>query len=62
MKQACYCCQVITVDVNETTVGTLKPEVRHLPYWFGLFFLLLNDERDEGLRIYPPRLSENSRF
>ena len=51
MKQACHSCQVITVDINESSVGTLQPEVRYLPDWLGLLFLLFDDQRDERLRF-----------
>ena len=52
MKQACHSCQVIAVDVNETTVWTLKPEVRYLPDWLGLSLLLIDDQGNERLRVW----------
>ena len=50
--RACYCRQVIAVDVNETTVWTLKPEVRYLPDWLGLSLLLFDDQGNERLRFW----------
>ena len=50
--QACHSCQVIAVDVNETTVWTLKPEVRYLPDWLGLSLLLFDDQGNERLRVW----------
>ena len=50
--RAFYCRQVISVDVNETTVWTLKPEVRYLPDWLGLSLLLFDDQGNERLRVW----------
>ena len=50
--QACHSCQVITVDVNETTVWTLKAKVRYLPDWLGLSLLLFDDQGNERLRVW----------
>ena len=50
--RACYCHQVIAVDVNETTVWTLKPEVRYLPDWLGLSLLLFDNQGNERLRVW----------
>ena len=52
MKQACHSCQVIAVDVNETAVWTLKPEVRYLPDWLGLSLLLFDNQGNERLRAW----------
>ena len=43
--RACHRCQVIAVDVNETTVWTLKPEL-------GLSLLLFDDQGNERLRVW----------
>ena len=50
--RACHRCQVIAVDVNETTVWTLKPEVRYLPDWLGLSLLLFDNQGNERLRAW----------
>ncbi len=52
MKKACHSCQVITVDVNESTIGTLKPEVSYLPDWRGLSLLLFDNQGNERLRVW----------